>query len=300
MSYLVIAVSLIAVVAISSGYSVWSKNSEIASTIKKSEEVRTANERVSLSGVYSLNGISTKSDVSKNINMSTLVENSISERNKQKLDNFQKAIKVTVIDLNIKNPTCTDLEDTGYITKDDCENIKDKNNNFVEIDNGKINVANEKVSSVINNTEYYNEKSVNEDGTVTYKSFDNHSLKANRNKFRKELKSNDELKRIINKSTDISKLKEIGRTLVSKYERQPNKSYIGLVKIEKVVNRIEYLKLKEQLKNVDSTDTSTISALKEDYLRNTFNSEKYFLSNDNNVGPNYLQERLEELKQKLN
>jgi len=72
------------------------------------------------------------------------------------------------------------------------------------------------------------------------------------------------------------------------------------VKIEKVVNRIEYLKLKEQLKNVDSTDTSTISAVKEDYLRNTFNSEKYFLSNDNNVGPNYLQERLEELKQKLN
>jgi len=283
MSYLIISASLLAALTIVSGYSVWSKNSEITSAIKKSEEVKIAKRRVSSYGAHTLNGISTKSDVSKNTNISTLVLNSISAKQKQNLDNFQKAIKVALND-NIKNPTCTDLEDTGFITKSDCEAIIKGNNNFVGIENGKINILNEKISAIINNTEHCingGKAIVNPDGTVAYKLCDSSSLKVDRNQLKKKLKSNKQLKEIVNHSNDIQFLKDLGNTLVEKYEN--NKSYMDLVKLKEVVDRIEYLKLKEQLES--ESDKNKIKKLQDDYLKN-----KKLLDESNDF--NYIKKRL--------
>lgn len=299
---LIIAAGLLSASLGTSLYYVWSKNNDIANNIKKSEEIKIAQDRVTLSGSYSTTGISSKSDISKKISLSTLTENKLSLNEKELLDDFQKAVKESIIKNNINNPTCVDLKNTGLISESDCIKIKDKTNTFVDIDNGKIKVKDSDVSNIINNKEHFNMKIENNDGTTTYKTFDKNNMVANRKIIQKQINKNDSFVRIINTFSDENSLKELANNLISRYENSGRDDFYALNRIEKIYNRIEYLRFKTQLDNAIATnaDSTTISNLESQYEQKLMNSEEYYIENGNSIDSNYLDNRLTTLKQKIN
>ncbi len=178
-------------------YSVYSHNQNISSNIEKSDELKTSQKRVTLLGTYSATGNSGQSDVSKKINLSTLVEQKLSGKETEDMNNFQQAIRKVLIESNNENPSCSDLVNTGLINITDCNNIKDKLNNFARIDDRKIQVYNQDVSKISNNREYFNSKNVNEDNSTTFTTFTKDNLSASRNMISKQINKTNSFNNII-------------------------------------------------------------------------------------------------------
>lgn len=286
-------------------YSVYSHNQNISSNIEKSDELKTSQKRVTLLGSYSATGNSGQSDVSKKINLSTLVEQKLSGKEIEDMNNFQQAIRKVLIESNNENPTCSDLSNTGLINISDCNNIKDKLNNFAKIDDRKIQIYNQDVSKIINNREYFNTKNVNEDNSTTFTTFTKDNLSASRNMISKQINKTNSFNNIIETIEDENELKNMASSLINKYELKGKSDYFDLNRIEKISNRIEYLKFKKQLDTAtqDKQDASTILTLEEQYKTKLLDSGSYLFSNTSNttnIDEVYLANRLNELKQRLN
>lgn len=283
-------------------YNIYSTNSEYTNNISKSEEIKISQQRVNLSGSYSQTGNSSQSDVSRKINLSSLVEQKLSLKEMEMMDNFQKAVKKAIIENNIENPTCSDLEDTGFIKKVECDEIKEKINNFAKIDDGKIQINNSDISKIINNREHFNEKNINDDNSTTFITYDKSNLSTSKNILSKQISKNESFNKIIETINDEDELKDLAVSLIRKYELRGENDFFSLNRIEKVSNRIEYLKFKAQLDSAveNKVDSNVIESLKETYKSNLLNSESYFIENKITIDTTYLTNRLNELKQKLN
>lgn len=297
-----IAASLISGVVGFSFYNIYKSNSEYTNNIKKSEEIKTSQQRVNLLGSYSQTGNSSQSDVSKKINLSSLVEEKLSLKEMERMDNFQKAIKKAIIENNIKNPTCSDLEDTGFIKKEECDEIKEKINTFAKIDDGKIQINNSDISRIINNREFFNERNINDDNSITFITHDKSNLSTSKNILSKQISQNESFNKIIETIDNEEELKDLAFSLIKKYELKGKEDFFSLNRIEKISNRIEYLKFKAQLDNAveNKVDSTIIESLEETYKSNLLNSESYFIENKSTIDTNYLTNRFNELKQKLN
>lgn len=283
-------------------YSVYSHNQNISSNIEKSDELKTSQKRVTLLGSYSATGNSGQSDVSKKINLSTLVEQKLSGKETEDMNNFQQAIRKVLIESNNENPSCSDLVNTGLINITDCNNIKDKLNNFARIDDKKIQVYNQDVSKIINNREYFNSKNVNEDNSTTFTTFTKDNLSASRNIISKQINKTNSFNNIIETIEDENELKNMASSLINKYELKGKSDYFDLNRIEKISNRIEYLKFKKQLDTAtqDKQDASVILTLEEQYKTKLLDSGSYLFNNKTSIDEVYLANRLNELKQRLN
>lgn len=283
-------------------YTVWAKNNETAMKIKKSEELKVSKDRVSLLGRYSPTGKGSYGEVSKKVTLSSFIERDLSDNEENELNNFQKAVKKAIIENNISEPSCADLVNTGFISLLSCEKIKDKVNKFADIKDGEISVENSEIANIIENTDFYSQKKVHENGKITYKSFNNTNMNSNLVRLNKELKTNKYLNSSISNIKNQNELKVLGSTLIRNAIRSKDNSLITLSRIEKVFNRIEYLKFKDAVSaaKANGANQDTIKTLRVQYQNRVLRSESKFERNAAVVDSSYYLERLNTLKTKLN
>jgi len=85
----------------------------------------------------------------QDIRQSNLILDQLSLNEQVLINKLQDAVKIAMIDNNITSPTCADLASTGLITTVECTQIKDKQQNYLSIKEGVMNVDNEKINKII-------------------------------------------------------------------------------------------------------------------------------------------------------
>jgi hypothetical protein len=251
------------------------KNEEITEQIKQAKEIEYTIEKANLERKYTNNGEISKGILSQNTNLSSLLEDNVSIKEKEIINNLQKAIKIAIIDKNIANPSCNDLANTNQISLSDCNFIKDRENNFVQIDSNGTTIKNENIAKIINNKNYFSEKNQNSDDTYFVSSFNKSQMSADLVKIEKELNSSKELEDIIKESDDVDALIEIGKAVTLRADNE-NVKMIDLKRIITINNKIEEINNRSDADKIDSyykineDGASTTSVQKLETMRNDF------------------------------
>ena len=95
---------------------------DVRNNIKKSEEIDNSTKLIMFNASRSVTSKSDNSDLS-NIKMSVFSEDTHSTKDRELMDNFQKAIEHLIINENKIEPTCSEIAETKFITEKDCNNL---------------------------------------------------------------------------------------------------------------------------------------------------------------------------------
>jgi len=138
MNGLILSTIIAAVMVTTAFYTTYSKNEELKAKVETSKSLLTAQKASTISGL-------------KTTKLSDLAQNNLTSEQKVLLNNFQRAVNTAVIKNNITNPTCDNLASTGYITKQNCLEVKNKQNDYAKINNGTMQIDNKAQSKIITN-----------------------------------------------------------------------------------------------------------------------------------------------------
>lgn len=128
--------------------------------------IATDNKRI-IQSSSTVNPIENSSNL-QGINQSNLVLDKISLTEQLLINKLQDAVKTAIVENNVTTPTCADLAATGLITAGECAQIKDKEQNYLSIKNGVMNIDNTKVNKIV----YANINQANEgEGVIQEETF---------------------------------------------------------------------------------------------------------------------------------
>lgn len=85
----------------------------------------------------------------QDLNQGSLVLDQISLEQRELINKLQTAVKIAIVENNIAEPNCSDLAATGAITTGECMQVKDKQQNYISIKDGVMDIDNTKVKKII-------------------------------------------------------------------------------------------------------------------------------------------------------
>ena len=191
---LLVAIAITAAAITGSVVSTFKKDNKVKENITKSEELQT---------VQKLSVVS-----ESKIKLSNLIQKTdLSLKQKEDLDNFQKAIDKAVIEENINNPTCDDLVATGYISQTKCEIIKNGSNNYATVKKGQLSLSDPKMIQIINAKDAF-KNSTTSNGITQIQSYNKVFLQKRKNIVNKIAKRERKEANIVATTTDLEQIKK--------------------------------------------------------------------------------------------
>ena len=173
------------------------KDNKVKENITKSEELQTVQK------------LSVVND--RKIKLSNLIQKTdLSLKQKEDLDNFQKAVNTAVIKNNINNPTCSDLVATGYISQTKCNTIKNRSNDYATVKKGALSLSDPKMIQIINAKDTF-KNSTTSNGITQIQSYNKVFLQKQKNIVNKIAKRERKEANIIATTTDLKQIQEYAK-----------------------------------------------------------------------------------------
>lgn len=275
---------------------------DVRNNIKKSEEIDNSTKLIMFNASRSVTSKSDNSDLS-NIKMSVFSEDTHSTKDRELMDNFQKAIEHLIINENKIEPTCSEIAETKFITEKDCNNLKEKTYHAITFKNNQLGLKNETLLSIIENKNLSTnrkEDSKTESNSIFYiKNYSKDIIKSDREAFKKNLEFSNQLIESFKFFEDENELLDYGKAVFKTNNNRDTLDVFTVYRLDLILNEINNLKYKKELKLAIDSEKSEeeIALLKEQNKINNLlhDNDKYFSNNSS-----FFEERFDVIKNVFN
>ncbi|WP_323585551.1 hypothetical protein [Aliarcobacter butzleri] len=254
----------------------------VSDNIKKTEEVEKSSNLMLFNGSRTLTKKSDVSDLS-NVKMSIFSEDTHSVLDKERLDNFQKAIEVLVINEGNYNPTCKEIAETKLITESDCNLIKEKEYKAIKFVNNQIVTTNKNLLNIFENKNSSHLK-FNDNDVFFIKNYNKEIMESDRESFKKNLEFTTKLQESFKFFDNEQELREYGKVLLKNYNEKNNIDIFTIYRLDLILNEIENREYEKRIKDAITNKVSEDEILKLKEInknRVSINPSDYFHNESN-------------------
>lgn len=254
----------------------------VSDNIKKTEEVEKSSNLMLFNGSRTLTKKSDASDLS-NVKMSIFSEDTHSVLDKERLDNFQKAIEVLVINEGNYNPTCKEIAETKLITESDCNLIKEKEYKAIKFVNNQIATTNKNLLNIFENKNSSHLK-FNDNDVFFIKNYNKEVMESDRESFKRNLEFTTKLQESFKFFDNEQELREYGKVLLKNYNERNNIDIFTIYRLDLILHEIENREYEKRIKDAITNKISEDEILKLKEInknRVSINPSDYFYNESN-------------------
>ncbi len=275
---------------------------DVKNNIKKSEEIENSTKLMLFNGNRSITGKNDSSDLSQ-IKMSVFSENAHSIKDRELLDNFQKAIEHLIINEDKSTPDCIEIAETKYISLDDCNFLKEQEYKAITFKNNQLGTKNEALLRIFENKNLSTEKEglekIDENSIFYIKNYNKEVMKSDRETFEKNLNFTNQLVESFKFFEDENELLDYGKAVFSTNKDRETLDVFTIYRLDLILNEISNIKYRKELKLAIDTKKAEeeIELLKNNHrANNTLHDNHKYFSNDEE----FFKQRLQVIESNFN
>jgi hypothetical protein len=259
-------------------YNYQKKIDEAVYTAKEAKALLNVQKKMNLSSKYKSKKVVTSPMNIDNVKLSELAIGE-SPKDRNLLDKLQAATIEAVVEEHIDNPTCDDLAKTGKITKEECNYIAKKKQNYAQIQNGNIVIkdkGNKSKKIAKSLVALMGAKNIKKEDKQTIIQNVNLSLKQKTEEIKKSEKILREASDIVKNTDDPKLIASVTEKVVQFTPKYPGKAIETIKNIENVPDRkrrkekakkYSEIKKAEEIKKIKEK-VSEVKEKVKDYIEN--------------------------------